>query len=40
MNDDHYLLIAVLEPDAHQLARDNNVMHRAGLVAEKFRNIY
>tara|TARA_R110000850_G_scaffold250405_1_gene375593 strand:- start:1443 stop:1841 length:399 start_codon:yes stop_codon:yes gene_type:complete len=40
INDDHYLLIAVLEPEAHQLARDNNVMYRVGQVAEKFRAIY
>ncbi len=40
MNDDHYLLIAILEPNAHQLARDNNVMHRVGQVAEKFRSTY
>lgn len=40
MNDDHYLLIAILEPEAHQLARDNNVMFRVGQVAENFRNTY
>ncbi|MBO6850372.1 MAG: type II toxin-antitoxin system YafO family toxin [Marinobacter sp.] len=40
MNDDHFLLIAILEPNAHQLARDKNVMHRVGEVAEKFRGLY
>lgn len=40
MNDDHYLLIAILKPNAHDLARDNNVMYQVGKVAERFRSIY
>ena len=40
MNDDHYLLIAVLEPNAHELARDNNEMMKVGKVAEIFRGSY
>ncbi|MCG2581945.1 MAG: type II toxin-antitoxin system YafO family toxin [Marinobacter sp.] len=37
MNDDQYLLIAILEPNAHQLARNNNVMMNVGQIAENFR---
>lgn len=40
MDSDRYLLIAILEPDAHQQARDNNIMYRVGQVAEGFRRLY
>jgi mRNA interferase YafO len=32
-----YLLIAVLAPDAHSKAKDNNWMFKLGKMAEKFR---
>ena len=34
---DVYLLIAVLAPDAHQQATDNNQMAKIGVIAEQFR---
>lgn len=37
MESDAYLLIIILKPDAHKLARDNNNMHKIGLMAEAFR---
>jgi mRNA interferase YafO len=37
MHDDHYLLIAILSPDAHAQAKDNNLMTRLGRAAELFR---
>lgn len=37
-NDEHtYLLIAILKPQPHRLARDNNHMHKPGKMAEAFR---
>lgn len=32
-----YLLIAILKPQPHKLARDNNHMHKIGKMAEAFR---
>ena len=37
LNDDHYLFIALLTPDAHELARNANQMWRIGDLAEAFR---
>ena len=37
LKDHCYLLIAILKPNAHEQARSNNIMHKIGLVAEKFR---
>jgi len=37
INDDHYLLIAILAPDAHSQARDNNTMSKLAKAAELFR---
>ena len=35
-----YLLMALLSPDAHDQARNNNIMFNLGKMAEKFRNKY
>ena len=35
-----YLLIALLSPDAHEQARNNNVMLKMAQISEKFRNQY
>lgn len=37
-----YLLMAILgpKPDAHDLARDNNIMYKLGRMAELFRSKY
>lgn len=35
-----YLLMAILSPNAHVQARDNNIMYNLGLMAEKFRERY
>ena len=35
-----YLLITILSPDAHEQAKNNNVMYQIGKIAEKFRLIY
>jgi len=32
-----YLLIQILSPDAHNKARDNNIMRKIGKIASKFR---
>ena len=37
INDDCYLLMAILSPDAHNKAKDNNWMHKLGRMAERFR---
>lgn len=34
---DCYLLIQILSPDAHNKARNNNVMRKIGEIASKFR---
>lgn len=36
-NPDDYLLIAILVPNAHDDARNNNTMYKLGCNAEKFR---
>lgn len=35
-----YLLIALLSPNAHEQARNNNVMLKMAQISEKFRNQY
>ena len=37
LNDDHYLFIVLLTPNAHDLARNTNQMWRIGDLAEEFR---
>ncbi|MCV6588317.1 MAG: type II toxin-antitoxin system YafO family toxin [Marinobacterium sp.] len=37
IHNNHYLLIAILSPDAHKQARDNNTMLKLGKAAEQFR---
>lgn len=37
LEEDCFLLIAILSPDAHQQAKDNNVMHQLARTAELFR---
>ena len=39
-NPEHYLLIAILTPDAHEQARQNNVMANIGKMAERFRQLH
>jgi len=36
-NEHHYLLMAILRPNAHDLARSNQLMYKLGLMAEAFR---
>lgn len=40
LDEDCYLLIAILEPDAHRKAKDNNTMHKLARSAELFRLKY
>lgn len=40
VNENYYLLLAVLSPNAHKQARNNNIMYKLGLMAEKFRSKY
>lgn len=40
MDPDAYLLIIILKPEAHKMARDNNHMHKIGKIAEAFRMKY
>ncbi len=35
-----YLLMAILSPNAHEQARNNSIMYNLGKMAEKFRNQY
>ena len=35
-----YLLMALLSPNAHEQAWNRNIMHNLGKMAEKFRNKY
>ncbi len=35
-----YLLIALLSPDAHEQAKNNSIMYNIGIEAEKFRLKY
>ncbi|MBT4194888.1 MAG: type II toxin-antitoxin system YafO family toxin [Gammaproteobacteria bacterium] len=36
-NTKHYLLMLILKPNAHELARDNNNMHKLAKMAARFR---
>ncbi|WP_407935444.1 type II toxin-antitoxin system YafO family toxin [Alkalimonas cellulosilytica] len=36
-NKNCYLLMAILQPNAHALARSNQIMYKLGLMAEAFR---
>ena len=38
-NSDSYLLMAILQPDAHEQAKDNNVMLNLAEMANHFRNL-
>lgn len=40
IDDDHYLLITLLSPDAHEQANNNDVMFKLGEQAEVFRRKY
>ncbi len=40
MDGNAYLLIIILKPEAHKMARNNNHMHKIGLMAEAFRMQY
>ena len=40
MEPDTYLLIIILKPEAHKMARNNNHMHKIGMMAEAFRMKY
>ncbi|WJV64334.1 type II toxin-antitoxin system YafO family toxin [Pectobacteriaceae bacterium C52] len=40
MDPDAYLLIIILKPEAHKMARNNNLMHNIGVMAETFRMKY
>lgn len=40
MEPDSYLLIIILKPEAHKMARNNNHMHKIGKMAEAFRMKY
>jgi mRNA interferase YafO len=40
MDPDIYLLIIILKPEAHKMARNNNSMHKVGVMAEAFRMKY
>lgn len=37
---EHYLLITILTPDAHNQARQNNIMAKIGKMAERFRQLH
>lgn len=39
-NSDHFLLISLLTPDAHEQSRDNNLMANMAVIAERFRQHY
>ncbi|KKO44834.1 toxin YafO [Arsukibacterium ikkense] len=36
-NENCYLLMAILQPDAHNLAKSNQLMYQLGLMAQAFR---
>jgi mRNA interferase YafO len=40
LEEECFLLISILRPDAHDQARDNNVMHKLARAAELFRMKY
>jgi len=37
MDDNCYLLMTILSPDAHEQARSRDIMYKLGVMAEKFR---
>lgn len=39
-NDDIFLLMAILSPDAHEQTRSRDIMYKLGVMAESFRNKY
>ena len=38
LNNNCYLLMTVLSPDAHKQAKTRDIMYKLGVMAEKFRN--
>ncbi|WP_198555562.1 type II toxin-antitoxin system YafO family toxin [Colwellia sp. 75C3] len=38
LNENCYLLMTILTPDAHEQARSREMMFKLGIMAEKFRN--
>lgn len=38
INNNCYLLMAILSPNAHEQAKNRDVMYKLGLMAEKFRS--
>jgi mRNA interferase YafO len=39
-NDNTYLLMTILSPEAHEKAKSRDIMYRLGVMAEKFRQRY
>jgi mRNA interferase YafO len=39
-NGDIFLLLAILSPNAHQQAKNREIMYKLGVIAEGFRNKY
>ena len=37
LNENRYLLMTVLQPDAHEQAKNNSIMANLGFMAERFR---
>jgi len=40
LNENCFLLMTILSPDAHQQAKSRDIMFKLGVMAEKFRNKY
>ena len=40
IDDNCYLLMTILSPDAHEQAKSRNIMYKLGIMAEKFRNSF
>jgi len=40
LNENCYLLMTILSPDAHDQAKSRDIMFKLGAMAEKFRNKY
>jgi len=38
LNENSYLLMTILSPDAHEQTKSRDVMYKLGIMAEKFRN--
>jgi len=38
LNENSYLLMTILSPDAHKQTQSRDVMYKLGIMAEKFRN--